>query len=84
MVYCDRCGEPLITKSIHHKDRCRTNNHPDNIEMLCRVCHGYEHAFEGSGLAHNILDYMSLTQMIDDRWIGRRLEYGYALLNGEV
>ena len=28
---------------IHHKDRNRTNNSKDNLEVLCKSCHKKEH-----------------------------------------
>lgn len=54
--YCERCNKDLkdVTKyhwCIHHKDHDRTNNVPDNFELLCKRCHQIEHechkAFEG-------------------------------------
>lgn len=35
---CEMCGKsgPL---DIHHKDRTKTNHHPDNLQALCRRCH---------------------------------------------
>lgn len=39
---CERCGlaKPL---DIHHKDRAKTNHHPDNLTALCRRCHKAVH-----------------------------------------
>lgn len=39
---CERCGS---TKNllVHHKDRDRYNNNPDNLERLCKSCHQKEH-----------------------------------------
>jgi 5-methylcytosine-specific restriction endonuclease McrA len=39
---CERCGsdENLL---VHHKDRDRTNNDLDNLELLCKSCHQKEH-----------------------------------------
>jgi hypothetical protein len=28
---------------IHHKDRDRANNHPDNLVVLCKPCHWKKH-----------------------------------------
>jgi len=41
-ISCERCG---ATSQLHrhHKDRIATNNHPDNVEVLCSMCHSYEH-----------------------------------------
>lgn len=38
---CNRCSNTPIDR--HHIDRDTTNNHPDNIEFLCRSCHVKEH-----------------------------------------
>lgn len=42
---CEKCG--IINKSqnhpVHHKDRNRANNSPDNLIVLCSVCHALEH-----------------------------------------
>lgn len=42
---CNRCGynrykDVLV---VHHKDRNRSNNTPDNLEILCPNCHEEEH-----------------------------------------
>jgi ribosomal protein L37E len=34
---CERCGQ--ASHDRHHKDDNTKNNHPDNIEILCRRCH---------------------------------------------
>ena len=42
---CNRCGyseHPEIL-GVHHKDRDHTNNTPDNLEVLCPICHSLEH-----------------------------------------
>lgn len=55
--YCERCNKDLIEASkyhwcVHHKDHDRTNNVPENFELLCKRCHQIEHeclkAFEGA------------------------------------
>ena len=41
---CADCGnkdERVIV--VHHKDRNRKNNKPDNLKWLCRNCHCLEH-----------------------------------------
>ena len=42
---CERCGTTLHLVA-HHTDRNRQNNHPSNIETLCRSCHALEHQLE--------------------------------------
>lgn len=34
---CAKCGKPAMDR--HHKDTNTLNNHPGNIEVLCRRCH---------------------------------------------
>jgi 5-methylcytosine-specific restriction endonuclease McrA len=45
---CAHCGIDVRTlrssqRAVHHKDRNRRNNHPDNLEVMCRACHAREH-----------------------------------------
>lgn len=42
---CNRCGysEHKHILGVHHKDRNRKNNHIDNLEILCPICHSLEH-----------------------------------------
>ena len=35
---------PAIAEHAHHKDECRTNNHPDNIEVLAKSEHHSLHS----------------------------------------
>ena len=39
---CNRCGYDKITV-VHHKDRNRSNNSLENLEILCPNCHALEH-----------------------------------------
>lgn len=46
--FCERCQKSLsgVNKyqwCTHHKDHDRTNNNPDNLEVLCKSCHQKEH-----------------------------------------
>jgi 5-methylcytosine-specific restriction endonuclease McrA len=43
---CERCGfvRQDMNHHIHHKDQDRTNNIPENLEILCSYCHTSEHA----------------------------------------
>ena len=38
---CSRCGDEGYL--VHHKDRDRYNNKPENLEVLCKRCHQIEH-----------------------------------------
>ena len=52
---CERCGwdvEPLIL-TIHHKDRNKSNNNEENLELLCWNCHCIEHLKAKDGPYHN-------------------------------
>lgn len=42
---CERCGYDDVPQilGVHHKDRNRRNNAPDNLEVLCPNCHSLEH-----------------------------------------
>lgn len=49
---CERCG--YIKQEIlhvHHKDRDRTHNDLENLELLCPNCHAEEHYLEKSWLS---------------------------------
>jgi 5-methylcytosine-specific restriction endonuclease McrA len=49
-MVCNRCGfdaHPEIL-TVHHKDRDRSNNLTDNLEVLCPNCHALEHYAEGN------------------------------------
>lgn len=44
---CERCGfvpEHARQMDVHHRDRDRLNNVPENLETLCANCHRLEHA----------------------------------------
>ena len=44
---CERCGKKSdIPLPRHHKDRDRSNNKIDNLEVLCVSCHNKEHMSE--------------------------------------
>ena len=36
---CEICNKIILTPNIHHIDRDRTNNHPNNLIVLCVRCH---------------------------------------------
>lgn len=49
---CNNCGwsEYVEVLQVHHKDHDHTNNHPDNLEILCPTHHMVHHYLTGSGL----------------------------------
>ena len=44
---CELCGKPPVSSAmkldIHHKDKTKSNHHPDNLQALCRKCHKRVH-----------------------------------------
>lgn len=56
---CNECGVGPEEANIivHHIDRDRDNNHIDNLEVLCKSCHGDKHADQIPGRSeHTIKD----------------------------
>lgn len=48
---CERCGyNKYEILQIHHKDRNRSNNKIENLELICPNCHYEEHYFKKSWL----------------------------------
>lgn len=49
---CNRCGYCKYSSvlEVHHKDRDRTNNKLENLEVLCPTCHREHHYEERTGL----------------------------------
>lgn len=44
LYVCEKCDKENDTPwPRHHKDRDRSNNDPDNLEVLCHSCHAKEH-----------------------------------------
>lgn len=51
---CERCGyNKHEILQVHHKNRDRTNNTVDNLELICPNCHYEEHLLEKSWLNKN-------------------------------
>lgn len=48
---CNRCEyhEHTAVLIVHHKDRNRSNNSIDNLEILCPTCHEVEHLLNRDG-----------------------------------
>lgn len=46
-----RCGYDLFVGilQVHHKDRDRSNNRPENLEVLCPNCHMADHFLNSDG-----------------------------------
>ncbi len=50
-VICERCGyDRHEILQVHHKDKNRSNNDLDNLELICPNCHYEEHYLEKSWL----------------------------------
>lgn len=50
----NRCGRCQYDKElgillVHHKDRDRSNNSPENLEILCPNCHAIDHLLAKDG-----------------------------------
>ncbi|MFP5109624.1 HNH endonuclease signature motif containing protein [Neobacillus sp. C211] len=50
---CEKCGNAFDPKmlEVHHRDKNRKNNEPDNLEVLCKTCH--------HGDRHNVVDRLN-------------------------
>jgi len=54
---CERCGyNRYEILQVHHKDRDRTHNDLDNLELICPNCHYEEHLLEKSWLKKKIVN----------------------------
>lgn len=62
---CEICGTNYDLNR-HHKDRNRENNKPDNIQILCRKCHGKHHGREW---------WMGYEKKKECLWCGNVFEY---------
>jgi hypothetical protein len=52
---CERCGyNRHEILQVHHKNRKRTDNNSDNLEIICPNCHYEEHYLEKSWQNHNL------------------------------
>jgi hypothetical protein len=52
---CEKCGYNKVEiLQIHHKDKERTNNNLNNLELICPNCHFEEHYLEKSWLKNII------------------------------
>lgn len=51
-ISCSRCSYDKLSNilQVHHKDRNRSNNELDNLEILCPNCHMEEHYLSKDGL----------------------------------
>jgi len=48
---CSKCGYKAHPKDrcnilVHHKDSNPSNNHPDNLEVICDNCHAKIHGWK--------------------------------------
>jgi 5-methylcytosine-specific restriction endonuclease McrA len=54
---CERCGyKKYEILNVHHKDRNRSHNTLDNLELLCPNCHAEEHYLENNWFSGRIRD----------------------------
>lgn len=48
---CELCGvDDLMVLEVHHRDRDRTNNNIENLQILCANCHLRQHRMAKMGL----------------------------------
>lgn len=54
LFLCERCGHKSRTSELprHHKDEDRSNNSPENLEIICQSCHTKEHNSRKERLAN--------------------------------
>lgn len=51
-LQCERCNEARPEAlDVHHRDKNRKNNAPDNLETICGTCHYVHHRRESKALA---------------------------------
>ncbi len=54
---CERCGfDKVEVLHVHHKNRDRTDNTLENLELICPNCHYTEHYLEKSWLSGRLLE----------------------------
>ena len=64
---CERCGyNKYEILQVHHKNKDKLNNNPENLELICPNCHYEEHYFEKSWLK----DYQKMEE--SDNWLFHR------------
>jgi hypothetical protein len=44
---CERCGTTDRRLDVHHRDKNKANNTPENLQILCDKCHGLWHYEQG-------------------------------------
>lgn len=44
---CQKCGTTDRRLSVHHRNRDKHDQSPENLEVLCHPCHMREHADHG-------------------------------------
>lgn len=83
LVAEDKAGRPLrrsqdddVGEVAHHRDECRTNNHPDNIEVMTRRQHRRHHA---RILAERMLAKITLEQ-VRTALVGRTIREAAGIL----
>lgn len=70
---CARCpwSVELAVLVVHHKDRNRENNEPENLEVLCPNCHALEHFYAKDGPYRRRRDGTSRPQQTISRMAAR-------------
>lgn len=80
LVAEDKIGRILDTsiETVHHKDGNKTNNHPDNLEVITRQEHGKHHWPAVSTSDCVGIDHFSMSEPLRKKQIkGYRMVHGY-------
>lgn len=62
---CESCGaEDYALLEVHHKDRDRKNNTPENLRVLCANCHSLEHRSDSGTQALRVKRALALAKTL--------------------
>lgn len=69
-----RSKDPKIAEVVHHRDGCKTNNRPENLEILTRSAHANHHARERSARWAAKLTVSAVARALEGRTIREAAE----------
>lgn len=91
IAFCQYPAECAVCQSaenleVHHKDRDRSNNHIDNLQILCTPCHRKQHVlYPGEAMVNkNFQIPLSLKQWIEAEAVRRSAATGEKVSTAEV
>ena len=76
--FCEICGNKSREWHTHHKDCDHYNNANENLQTLCRYCHGKEHG--GQYYSDNAIGFGALDREIANYNYNKRLKDGFAMM----